>query len=217
MGVIVNSGAAVTLTNVEAVDPRRIVNDSIKQVEPRVIVQGVGGKPVKLAEMRAHKNFTINPKGINQITIQEENDHNDTSSQLTTSRLTTINSSDNHEVEVWDDLSPLASDNESEWDSEDDPEELPPPLMPDGDDDSNDETFIPKKGNVTQVIDSMTQTIDTGLDHNTMRHDSPINMGRISSIVKARNNAFAVGGLISGGNFASLVSTRLMRPSDRML
>jgi hypothetical protein len=47
MGVIVDSGAAVTLTNVEAVDTRRIVNDSIKPVEPPVIIQGVGGKPVK--------------------------------------------------------------------------------------------------------------------------------------------------------------------------
>jgi hypothetical protein len=47
MGVIVDSGAAMTQTNVEAVDPRRVVNDSIKQVEPPVIIQGVGGKPVK--------------------------------------------------------------------------------------------------------------------------------------------------------------------------
>ena len=47
MGVIVDSGAAVSLTNLEAVDPRRIVKDSTRQVEPPVIIQGVGGKPVR--------------------------------------------------------------------------------------------------------------------------------------------------------------------------
>ena len=46
-GVIVDSGAAVTLTNLEVVDSRRIVDNSIKVVEPPVIIQGVGGKPVK--------------------------------------------------------------------------------------------------------------------------------------------------------------------------
>ena len=46
-GVIVDSGAAVTLTNLEVVDSRRIVENSTKVVEPPVIIQGVGGKPVK--------------------------------------------------------------------------------------------------------------------------------------------------------------------------
>jgi hypothetical protein len=46
-GVIVDSGAAVTLTNLEVVDSRRIVENSTRVVEPPVIIQGVGGKPVK--------------------------------------------------------------------------------------------------------------------------------------------------------------------------
>ena len=49
-GVIVDSGAAVTLTNLGTVDPRRVVENSTKRVGPPVIVQGVGGKPVKCTE-----------------------------------------------------------------------------------------------------------------------------------------------------------------------
>jgi hypothetical protein len=227
--VIVDSNAALTLANPAVVDYRRIMNDSIKEVDPAVIIQGVDGKPVKctqscsmyvfytdpngehhkfvldncyicnvvrtplvsashlvskgceihltktghrisfpndteseletsksgliallpkpLAEIRAHGKFTINPKGINQITIKEENGRDDTPSQLTTSRPTTINRRDNYEVEVEEVMPSRVTDNETECDSEDDPDEHPPPLMSDGDDDSDDETFTLKEGN----------------------------------------------------------------------
>jgi hypothetical protein len=102
--------------------------------------------------MRAHTKLNIGTKGINQITVQEENDPKTTPSQLATLRVTTINPSDNYEIEVGDEMPALRSDNESE-------------------EDSDDETFIPKEDNRTQL---------TGRKPPTTRNVSSINMGRIS-------------------------------------
>jgi hypothetical protein len=111
--------------------------------------------PKHLAQMRAHTKLNIGTKGVNQVTIQEENDPTiliNTPSRLATSRVTTINPSDNYEIEVGDEMPALESDNESE-------------------EDSDNETFIPKEGNWTQL---------TGREPPTTRNVSSINMGRIS-------------------------------------
>ena len=87
--------------------------------------------PQPLADMRAQPtSIDEMTKGINQISIQEENDPEDAPSQLATSRITTINPSDSYEIEVGEDMPTLITD-ESE-------------------DDSDSEYFVPKEGNTNQ-------------------------------------------------------------------
>jgi hypothetical protein len=63
-GVIVDSGAVVTLTNLEAVDPRRIVEDSTKQVEPPVIIQEVANGFPMFFKSKATSVAMAHPKMI---------------------------------------------------------------------------------------------------------------------------------------------------------
>jgi hypothetical protein len=53
----------VTLTNPAIVDHRRNVKDSVKNLEPPIVIQGVGGKPVRVMQKCSMYVFYTDPNG----------------------------------------------------------------------------------------------------------------------------------------------------------
>jgi hypothetical protein len=65
-GNTVDSGAAVTLANPEAIDHRRIVENTTEDVKPPIHIQGVGGKPVKITTKCSMYLFYTDSNGEHQ-------------------------------------------------------------------------------------------------------------------------------------------------------